>query len=112
MECHSVRRILATVAVFVGCGMLRGTLADTVLPMLSTDDYVAIQQLYARFNTALDTGQAQQFADTWTDDGEFIGGRGPGRGGECAHRLRGGQSCRLWPSARASARAISSRIWW
>jgi hypothetical protein len=42
---------------------------------ISVEDYVAIQQLYAEFNTALDTGQADRYAATWTEDGEFTGGR-------------------------------------
>jgi hypothetical protein len=89
MECYSVRRILATLAVLIACDVLHGALADTGAPTLSTDDYIAVQQLYARFNTALDTGQAQQFADTWTDDGEFIGGRGPGRGSDVRTPIKG-----------------------
>lgn len=89
MERRCVRRLLATAALLVGCGALHGALAVAGAPTLSTDDYVAIQQLYARFNTALDTGQAQQFADTWTEDGEFIGGRGPGRGGEVRTPIKG-----------------------
>jgi hypothetical protein len=89
MECHSMRLNLVTLTVLVACGVLHGAVADTEAPTLSTDDYVAIQQLYARFNTALDTGKAQQFADTWTDDGEFIGGRGPGRGSEVRTPIQG-----------------------
>lgn len=49
---------------------------------ISVEDYVAIQQLYAEFNTALDTGQADRYAATWTEDGEFTGGRPAGHGNE------------------------------
>jgi SnoaL-like domain len=89
MKCHRLRHLERALTVLVGCGFLHGAFADTAAPPLSTDDYVAIQQLYARFNTALDTGQAQQFADTWTDDGEFVGGRGPGRGSEVRTPIKG-----------------------
>jgi 3-phenylpropionate/cinnamic acid dioxygenase small subunit len=46
---------------------------------ISTDDYVQIQQLYARYCHALDKGNGDDFANCFTDDGEFTGGRGPGR---------------------------------
>jgi hypothetical protein len=56
---------------------------------VGTDDYTAIQQLYAEFNTSLDTGQADRYASTWTDDGEFTGGRGPGHGAETRIPIKG-----------------------
>jgi 3-phenylpropionate/cinnamic acid dioxygenase small subunit len=49
---------------------------------LSADDYVEIQQLYARYAQALDKGEGDRFADTFVEDGEFTGGRGAGRGTE------------------------------
>jgi len=38
---------------------------------LTTQDYVDIQQLYARYNHAIDTGNAEAWADTFTPDGTF-----------------------------------------
>jgi hypothetical protein len=38
---------------------------------LSTQDYIEIQQLYARYNHAIDTGNAEGWADTFTADGTF-----------------------------------------
>ena len=38
---------------------------------LSTQDYVEIQQLYARYATAIDTGDAAGWASTFTPDGIF-----------------------------------------
>lgn len=38
---------------------------------LSTDDVVAIQQLVARYNFAVDDGDPDAFAGTFTQDGEF-----------------------------------------
>ena len=38
---------------------------------LTADDYVAIQQLYARYNVAIDTGDADAWAATFTPDGVF-----------------------------------------
>ena len=37
----------------------------------SPDDYVAIQNLYARYNLTSDAGDAEAYADCWTEDGEL-----------------------------------------
>jgi len=47
--------------------------------MVSTEDYVQIEQLYARNFHAIDTGSGVAFADTFTEDGELVNGQGPGR---------------------------------
>ncbi len=52
-------------------------------------DYVELQQLYATYCHALDKGDGELFASVWTDDGEFVGGRGPGRGAEARPPLKG-----------------------
>jgi uncharacterized protein (TIGR02246 family) len=38
---------------------------------LSADDYLEIQQLYARYNTAIDSGDAEGYTATFTPDGVF-----------------------------------------
>lgn len=38
---------------------------------LTTDDMVEIQQLFARYSHALDTGNAEVFLSTWIPDGLF-----------------------------------------
>jgi SnoaL-like domain len=38
---------------------------------LKADDYLAIQQLYARYNTAIDHGDGEAWARTFTTDGVF-----------------------------------------
>lgn len=38
---------------------------------LSTDDVIEIQQLYARYNTAIDTGDGEAFAECFVPDGVF-----------------------------------------
>jgi hypothetical protein len=43
--------------------------ADTMT--LSTQDYQEIQQLYARYNVAIDTGDAEAYAATFTPEGTF-----------------------------------------
>ena len=49
---------------------------------LGTDDLVAIQQLYARYNTAIDTGDGQTFAHCFVPDGTFDPGNGVQEGRE------------------------------
>ena len=44
-------------------------------PRISAQDYTDILQLYAEFNTSLDLGLPDRYIKTWTDDGEFTGGR-------------------------------------
>jgi 3-phenylpropionate/cinnamic acid dioxygenase small subunit len=46
---------------------------------LTADDYIEIQQLYANYAQALDKGEGERFAATFVEDGEFTGGRGPGK---------------------------------
>ena len=40
---------------------------------LSTSDKFEIHELVARYNKAIDTGDAEGWADTFTEDGEFHG---------------------------------------
>jgi hypothetical protein len=46
---------------------------------LTVEDFIEIQQLYANYAHALDRGEGARFAATWVIDGEFTGGRGPGK---------------------------------
>ncbi len=43
---------------------------------LSTEDQLDIQQTYARYYHAIDSGNAEAWADTFTADGEFNGTKG------------------------------------
>jgi uncharacterized protein (TIGR02246 family) len=42
--------------------------------MSTTDDIVAIQQLLARLNTAVDSGDGEAYAAAFTEDGEAVNG--------------------------------------
>lgn len=57
------------VAIAAAAAMLVGTswAADT----LAAQDYFEIQQLYARYNIAIDSGDAEGWAATFTPDGVF-----------------------------------------
>ncbi len=45
---------------------------------MTTQDYIDISQLYARYNAAIDDGDADAWVDTFTSDGVFnkLSGRG------------------------------------
>jgi hypothetical protein len=50
-------------------GGLTGAFAQS--HKLSADDYIEIQQLYARYNVAIDSGDAEGYAACFTPDGVF-----------------------------------------
>jgi hypothetical protein len=57
---------LVTALLWTGC-MTGVTGAE-----LAASDYTEIQQLYARYNQAIDKGDADAWADTFTADGKFL----------------------------------------
>jgi hypothetical protein len=80
---------IARASAFGLVAVLCSSCATTQTPMtddISAEDYVAIQRLYAEFNTAIDLGLPDRYAATWTDDGEYTGGRPPGRGSDSLPR--------------------------
>jgi hypothetical protein len=60
-------RAVAAAAVIAGAAVLQAQTAGR----LTTDDLVEIQQLYAKYNWALDAGDSQGYAATFTPDGVF-----------------------------------------
>jgi ketosteroid isomerase-like protein len=60
---------LAMMAVICLFSVLPRAQADSMT--LSAQDYQEIQQLYARYNVAIDTGDAEAYAATFTPDGVF-----------------------------------------
>jgi hypothetical protein len=84
------RRSLITAGAAVAIVAAAGRKADAADPnyptatgswgaKISTDDYVEIQQLYAHYCHALDTGNPEAVARCWTKDGELTRGSGPGQ---------------------------------
>ena len=59
---------------------------------LDARDYIEIQQLYANYAHALDKGQGERFAATFTLDGEFTRGRAAGRANEARTPLKGSEA--------------------
>lgn len=58
----------------IGAAMILGSLTLVRAQShgkLTADDYVEIQQLYARYNNAIDSGDAEGYAATFTPDGVF-----------------------------------------
>lgn len=56
-------------------GLIAAQSAKT--PKLTVDDYMEIQKLYADYSYALDQGEGERFAATFTEDGEFTGVKPP-----------------------------------
>ncbi|MEA3139413.1 MAG: hypothetical protein QOK23_1582 [Gammaproteobacteria bacterium] len=57
-------------AALAACGFMFGSVSGATTG-LSAQDTVDIQQLYARYNIAIDSGDAQGWAATFTPDGVF-----------------------------------------
>ena len=83
------RSLFSSGAILAALAALRPAAAADAAPKLTADDYIEIQQLYANYAHALDKGESERFAATFVLDGEFTGGRGPGRGGEVRNPIKG-----------------------
>jgi hypothetical protein len=62
---------------------------------LAVDDQLAIQQLYASYNHALDFGDSSGWASTFTGDGVFSGGGGTFTGTEALKGFADGFASRM-----------------
>ena len=69
----SRQRMLATVvlSLAVGCVSWLWGQQRKSGSSLTADDYMQIQQLYARYNNAIDSGDAEGYAGTFVPDGTF-----------------------------------------
>ena len=66
-----IKRILAVAALgALAIGLVSVGSAQSK-SRLTGDDYIEIQQLYSRYNMAIDTGDAEGWAATFTKDGVF-----------------------------------------
>ncbi len=72
---------------------------------LITDDTLAILQLYARYNTAIDTGDGKTFGDCFVPEGVFDPGNGPIEGHEAIGEF-GVQTHKAMPLMRHNATNI------
>lgn len=62
---------------------------------LSVEDQLAIQQLYAKYNHALDFGNVEGWVATFTPDGTFASGANSFKGGEQLAAFATGFSSRM-----------------
>jgi hypothetical protein len=76
---------------------------------VSTDDYIEILQLYNRYCHALDMGSGEAFASTFTDDGEFTGGRPKGHAGD-DRTPRKGKAALTQMGARGGTRHFTANL--
>lgn len=72
---------------------------------LTTDDTLAILQLYARYNTAIDTGDGKTFGDCFVPEGVFDPGNGRIEGPEAIGEF-GVQTHKAMPLMRHNATNI------
>ena len=66
---HHCVRFFAIMALVVGLAC--PALAQTGVPALTGEDYAEILQLYFRYPVALDSGDAEGYANLFTEDGSF-----------------------------------------
>jgi 3-phenylpropionate/cinnamic acid dioxygenase small subunit len=62
---------------------------------LSADDRLAIQDLYGRYNHAIDFGDAEGWANTFTADGTFESGRGSFSGADALAEFARGYAAQM-----------------
>lgn len=62
---------------------------------LSVEDHLAIQQLYARYNHAIDSGNGPGWADAFAEDGVFSSATGTFTGSEQLSQFASGFASRL-----------------
>ena len=63
--------VLVVTLVVMGFGLVHAQ-----KPSLTTQDYLDIQQLYAKYNEAIDAGDGEAYAATFTPDGVFNNNKG------------------------------------
>jgi len=73
------RKTLGTLLVLVTAGWIYtafGVSSTSAAGTLTTQDYIDIEQNYSRYYQTIDSGDAEGWANTFTDDGEFNGTKG------------------------------------
>ena len=65
------RTVLAAFAAAMTLGSISWLAAQQRMGKMTADDYVEIQQLYSRYNDAIDSGDAEGYAATFIPDGTF-----------------------------------------
>ena len=71
-----IRDALAVALLVLGVGTLQGVAQQAGSGTLTTQDYIDIEQLYARYNHLIDSGDAEGYAALFTPDGSFNANKG------------------------------------
>src|SRR3979409_2796047 len=89
-----MKKLAALVGIAMFCG---GTWlsAQKSAGKLTSDDLVEIQQLYAKYNWTLDSGDAEGYASTFTPDGVFNNNVGHDAIVKFAQTVHGGMAARV-----------------
>lgn len=105
------RRVPVLMALICALGVAGIVTVRAATPrVLTADDYVAIQQLYAAYAHALDTGQGEAFASTFVADGEFTRGRGPGQSTQTRIPIRGHDALKAMASHGGSRHFVANLL--
>jgi len=67
----TIRRMLVLGLGAIACGTVWVSAQGGAAKSFTAQDFVDIQQLYARYNWSLDAGDAEAYASTFTPDGTF-----------------------------------------
>src|SRR5678810_1150067 len=76
------RKTLSALLILVTAGWIYtvyGIKTTSAAGTLTTQDYIDIEQNYAKYYHTIDAGDPEGWADTFTDDGNFNGTIGGGR---------------------------------
>ena len=67
----TIRRMLAAAGAALVIGPIWASAQSGAAKTFTAQDFVDIQQLYAKYNWSLDSGDAEAYASTFTPDGVF-----------------------------------------
>jgi actinorhodin biosynthesis protein ActVIA len=67
----TIRRMLAAAGAALVIGPVWASAQSGAAKSFTAQDFVEIQQLYAKYNWSLDSGDAEAYASTFTPDGVF-----------------------------------------
>ena len=67
----TIRRMLAAAGAALVIGPVWASAQSGAAKSFTAQDFVEIQQLYAKYNWSLDSGDAEAYASTFTSDGVF-----------------------------------------
>ena len=76
MPTRKTLMVMLVLVIGAGIYMAYGLKTTLAAPSLTTQDYIDIDQNYSRYYHTIDSGDAEGWANTFTDDGNFNGTKG------------------------------------